>query len=270
MRFLPLLEKISPSLVARLGYRIFNNPQSRKFRPFEQAILEQAKQQTFSFQNHQMTRYEWGDGPAKALLVHGWEGRASNFGKIVPMLVKKGYTVTSFDCPGHGQSERTENPFLDFAAMVKQFLQEQSYDLILTHSMGSIITIWGLHDLKLPVQQMIVCTTPDTLEDRFAMTVKELGLTDKTQRAMMQLFTTSTGLNPNDLQGNRFAPSLEFEELLFISDVNDKILPLAWTRAVQEAAPGSELLLIEGTGHFRMLWSEQLVELLGQRIPKKA
>ena len=269
MRFLPLLEKISPSLVARMGYRVFNNPQSRKFRPFERAILEQAKQQIFTFQNRQMMRYQWGSGSAKALLVHGWEGRASNFGKIIPRLVEKGYTVTSFDCPGHGQSERTENPFLDFAALVKQFLQEESYDLILTHSMGSIITIWNLFELKLPVQQMIVCTTPDTLEDRFAMTVKGLGLTDKTQRAMMQLFTARTGLNPDDLKGTRFAPDLQFQELLFISDVNDKILPLAWTQAVQEAAPGSELLLLEGTGHFRMLWSEQLVELLDQRIPKK-
>lgn len=266
MKLLPTLESISPRLVAKLGYRAFNNPQVKKYRPFEKAINDQAEKSFMDFQGGKIARYTWGEGEKTALLVHGWEGRASNFGQVIPRLLEKGYRVIGFDAPGHGQSGRAKNPFKTFLALIHYMLQEESYDLLVSHSAGSALTIWGLQKLDLLIPQVIICTVPDRLEDRFQMTIDQLGLGPRTKELMMQLFKAETGLDAGKLVTSQLVREIRFDTVLFISDVNDRVLPLDWTQAVQRSVPNSELMLLNNTGHFRMLWSDQLEKIIIDRV----
>ncbi len=269
MQFLKLLETLSPKLVAKIAFWSFSNPQTRKLRPFEIKITEEAKKDQFFFQKKRIMTYQWGTGLRKALLVHGWEGRASNFGHLIPVLLANDFQVFSFDAPAHGQSQKTKNPFLDYIEIISQYLKKQEYDLILTHSAGSILTLWALYTEEVPINQMIICTTPDRFEDRFDLTIKDLGLSQKTKIALMNLMHEKTGIDPLSINASEFVKSIKIKEAIFIQDKNDRILPFEWTESVQKATSNSELISIEGTGHFRMLWSAELEKIIGEKIKYK-
>ena len=105
------LQKISPRLTAKIAFNFISKPKGKKIRAFEKAILEIAIKDIIRFNKFNIQTYKWGNGTKKALLIHGWGGRASNFGAIIPELTKNNYTVISFDGPCHGESTKKKTSF---------------------------------------------------------------------------------------------------------------------------------------------------------------
>ena len=265
MNVLQFIELLSPHLVAELGYKKFNNPQSAKYRDFEKTMDDEAVKSTIEFKGKNIAIYTWGDGEKKALLIHGWEGRATNFGKLIPILVSKGYQVIGFDAPSHGRTDKFKNSFATFEHLATFMLEQNKYELLITHSTGSSFGLWGLHKLNISIPKVFICTTPNTVESRFQLTMDQFGLGNKTMKHMMRIFQKDTGHNPDELVSSQFVQSIDFDQIIFISDEKDKVIPLEWTNTVHEAIPNSELKLLNGTGHFRMLWSEQLEALIEEK-----
>jgi predicted alpha/beta hydrolase family esterase len=266
MKLLRFLEAISPSLVGTLAYNRYMNPQSKKLRPFEKAIYEQAHKEYFDFEGKKIAKYKWGNGTKKALLVHGWEGRVSNLGKVVPVLLEKGYQVIGFDGPNHGYSEKMKNPFRKFSDVIEYLLQEEKYEVLIAHSTGSTFALWCLHQLNITVPQVFICTTHNALLDTFKMGVKNFGLSEKTLKVMLDLFEKNVGFNFEEIVAQKFVKTIRFEKIIFIADEHDKVLPSAWTRKVQQAIPNSEMVMFQDTGHFRILWSEAFESLIRERV----
>jgi len=78
-----------------------------------------------------------------------------------------------------------------------------------------------------------------------------------------------TGHKPEELVISQFAQTIVFYQLIFISDEKDKVIPLEWTNTVHKVIPNPELKLLKNTGHFRMLWSEQLEALIKEQAWSK-
>lgn len=260
---LPFLEKISSKLVARIALYVMTNPQQRKIRDFEKGILKLAKKDNIKFKQFSIATYEWGEGDTVILLVHGWEGRASNFGRIIPLLLKKGYKVRSFDAPSHGNSSQQRVNFFDYIELVKHFLQKQHFQHIMAHSMGSIITIGALAELpSYQLKQLVLLTTPDKLIDYTRNLMNQLGLGIKTEQNLLQLIKKQTGKDPYLLNGSNLCQNIKTERGLFIHDKNDRMLPVVWSKNVQQNLQNTELIEIENTGHFKMLWAETTLDIL--------
>lgn len=263
--FLCFLEKISPKLVAKVALFVMTNPQQRKIRTFEKDILTLAKIDRISFKQFSIATYEWGEGDTSILLVHGWEGRASNFGKIIPLLLKKGYKVKSFDAPSHGNSSRQKVNFFDYIQLVKQVLQKQHFQHIMAHSMGSVITIGALAEIpSYPLKQLVLLTTPDRLTDYTQSLMEQLGLGTKTEKVLLHLIKEQTGKDPHLINGSDLCQTIETERGLIIQDTADQIIPLAWSKRVQQNLPNTALVEIENTGHFKMLWAETTLDILDE------
>ncbi|WP_109097740.1 alpha/beta hydrolase [Aquimarina sp. AU58] len=135
------LERISPKLTTKIAFQYISNPRIKKIRPFEKNVLEYAKRSNLKFKDFDIVVYEWGEGEKVVLLVHGWEGRISNFGAIIPVLIEKGYKIIGFDAPCHGNSSKGKTIFFDTSELIEIFLKKNRYDLIVTHSMGSVMTL---------------------------------------------------------------------------------------------------------------------------------
>jgi len=264
-----LIEKISPNMTAKLAYYFISNPQVSKFREFEKPILEKAEKGTISFNQFEIATYKWGNGPKKALLVHGWEGRASNFGAIIPKLVDNGYEVISFDAPSHGNSTKKKASFFDFSDLIAIFLKKQPYDLIVTHSIGSVMSLLAMSTMKYEGDQMYILTTPDRFEEYVEYAVNHFGLTYKTKDAFLELVRNRAGYEPLDLNGSEFAKNVSFNKVIFIHDVADSTLHIDNSIRVQANMKNSELIKLEGTGHFRMLWSPKTVGIIEQASLEK-
>ena len=264
-----VLQKISPKFTAKLAYNFISKPKNRKIRPFEKSILEIATKTSIRFNNFNIKTYKWGNGNKKALLIHGWGGRASNFGAIIPELTKKGYEVISFDGPCHGASTKKKTSFFEMADLVKLFLEKKPYDLIITHSMGSVFTFTAMNALKYKVNQMIVLTTPHRFLEFIDHAVLHFGLTEKTAKLLIdKVQKTTTEHDIVTLKASNMVKNLNINDINFIHDKFDKIVPIEGSKAVSAAIKNSNLIQIEGTGHYRMLWSKKVITIILDQILK--
>ena len=264
-----ILQKISPKLAAKIAFDFISKPKGRKIRAFEKAILEIATKGNLRFNKFDIQTYKWGNGNKKALLIHGWGGRASNFGAIITELTKTGYEVISFDGPCHGESTKKKTSFFEMSDLVKLFLKKDEYDLIITHSMGSVLTFTAMHSIKYKVNQMIVLTSPSKFLEFIDLAVTQFGLTTKTtKRLTNKIQETTTEYDTMTFGAENIVNEIEMKNITFIHDKFDKVIPIEKSKNVSSFIKNSKLIEIEGTGHFKMLWSKKVVKIIEELILK--
>jgi predicted esterase len=262
-----LLQKISPRLTAKIAFHFISKPKGKKIRAFEKSILEIATKDIIRFNKFNIQTYKWGNGTKKAILVHGWGGRASNFGAIIPELIKNGYTVISFDGPCHGESTKKKTSFFEMSDVVKLFLKKDEYDLIITHSMGTVLTFTAMNSIKYKVNQMIVLTSPSKFLEFIDLAVTQFGLTTKTTSLLInKIRKTTTEYDPISLDAESVLKNIEIKNITFIHDKFDKVIPIEKTKNVSSFIKNSKFIEIEGTGHFKMLWSKKVVKIIEELI----
>src|SRR5690349_4240764 len=98
------LGAIAPELTARWAERMFLSPRRHARPEREHEWLASARRGEVRYRTSLLPTYSWGQGPA-VLLVHGWEGRATQLGAFVPALLEAGYRVVAVDMPGHGAAD---------------------------------------------------------------------------------------------------------------------------------------------------------------------
>lgn len=265
-KFFTVVEKISPNITARIAFHYISNPRTKKFREFEKPILEKATKSSLKFKKFDIAIYQWGEGEKTALLVHGWEGRASNFGAIIPMLLKNGYKVVSFDAASHGNSTKRKTNFFDISELIEVFLKREIYDLVITHSIGSVMTLMAMSKMKHTGDQLIVCTTPNEFEEYIEQTVNHFGLSYKTKNAFIKLIRKKTIYEPLELQANLFVKNIYMNKAVFIHDKNDQVIAIENSKTVCAQMENAKFIELKNTGHFKMLWSENLLEIIRSHI----
>ena len=262
-----ILQKISPRLAARVAFNFVSKPKNRKIRSFEKSILEIASESILRFKKFNIKTFKWGNGNKRALLIHGWGGRASNFGAIIPELTTNGYEVISFDGPCHGASTKKKTSFFEMADLVKLFLQKHNYDLIITHSMGTVLAFTAMDSLKYKVNQMIILTSPSRFMEFIRLAVVQFGLTARTTKLLItKVRKTTTEYDPLTLKASTVIKGLEMKDVTFIHDKNDKVIPIEKAKSVSTFIKNSRFIEIEGTGHFKMLWSKKVTEIIKNQI----
>ncbi|MGS0527883.1 alpha/beta hydrolase [Zobellia nedashkovskayae] len=257
-----ILQKISPKLTAKIAFKFISKPINREMRSFEKSIIDTAEKSSIQFKKFDIKTFKWGNGKKKALVVHGWGGRAANFGTIIPKLIDNGYEVTGFDAPCHGASTKRKTSFFEISDVVKLFLQKEKYDLVITHSMGSAFTLLAMSNLKYKINQIIVLTTPNRFLEFIGAAVLHFGLTPKTTKLLIRKVRKTSGYEPMTLKTSEFIKNVEMKFITFIHDKADKIIAINTSKRVSKSVKTSDFIEIEGTGHFKMLWSKKVVELI--------
>ncbi|KAI3492570.1 hypothetical protein L1887_42873 [Cichorium endivia] len=86
--------------------------------------------------------YRWGSEGPTVLLAHGWESRASHFGRLIKALVEKGFQVIGFDAPAHGNAAGCQSSIVEFIEIIEQLAQQDGgFDAIVAHSFGGLSVI---------------------------------------------------------------------------------------------------------------------------------
>ncbi|MEM8893924.1 MAG: alpha/beta hydrolase [Bacteroidota bacterium] len=267
--FFQLIELIAPKLGASVAYRFLSNPQIRKLRGREEEVLNQATQLHSNFRKFKLHGYQWGetDQPV-ALLIHGWEGQIGNFGALVGELQDKGYCVIGFDGPSHGKSTKASTSMFEYADFVERIVHEYTPKLLLTHSFGTVSAVFMLNANKdFKINQWFIITTPSDFKDRIKMVQDQIGMGEKTLKRMLSLLEKSTGHKIDDMNMNAMAPQVDqVYEIVIIHSTSDKITPIEGARTTHKAFKNSDLIELEGLGHYSILWSDQVKSLLKSRV----
>lgn len=264
-----LLDTFAPSFAAKEMYKVMSNPRQRKLKDFEAEILDRAQKERFRFRNFDIQTYAWGEpGNKSAFLIHGWEGHAGNFGALVDILLEKGYYVQAFDGPSHGQSSRGSTNMFDFADLVELLLAKYQPRTVISHSFGSVTSVMAMsRNPQLEIEQFIMLTTPHNFKNRIKEVSDFLGLSDRTVSEVVQLLEKETRMPIDEMNMAHYGAKLSHvKEALIVHSKSDKVISIESARYTHEYLPQSELIELDGLGHYGILWSEEVKEILGERL----
>ncbi len=247
---------LSPRLGARVAKRMWSTPRSFPAPDRERPYIASARRVRMPLGVRALTGWAWGEGPT-VLLVHGWEGRASQLGAFAGPLVDRGFRVVAFDAPGHGDSGGGESSLFSFAdAVVAAARSVGPLHGIVAHSMGCPATMLALSG-GLPVPRVVFVSPADAAlaPPRFAST---LGLSPSVQRHLFAALEDQYGATFDDVSLSRLAPRMK-AELLVIHDADDRFAPLSDAERLVAARPGATLRVTRDLGHHRIVRAPTVV-----------
>ncbi|MGH1338110.1 MAG: alpha/beta hydrolase [Aureispira sp.] len=266
--YFKVMDRIWPSFLAKQVYHFMSNPNIRKLRDFEEVILDQSVRERVAFREFELQTYSWGDPKNKTvLMIHGWEGQAGNFGALVDLLLEKNYHVVSYDGPSHGRSSKGNTSMFEMGDVATFFMQKYEPSYLVSHSFGSISTIYGLvNHPTASIEKWLVVTTPHNFKDRIQGVAELLGVTDRTIGRVIKKVERDTGESIEVINVDDYSLRLQdnLKEVLLVHSKSDKILPIEDSRKVQKAlGDKAQLIELENLGHYSILWSDDLKEIVG-------
>jgi pimeloyl-ACP methyl ester carboxylesterase len=275
-RALQGLDAFAPALAAHFATRWMFRTRRRAMDTWEREVVEHGKRLAVDGPSGALAAYQWGEGPL-VLLVHGWNGRASQLGSFVVPLVAAGFRVVAFDAPGHGASAGSRSSIVEFVSAFERVLDQvrpffRPLHGIIAHSMGGSAVTLALarasgrlrlgearpSDGGLSRPRLVFIAPPIDLRDMTAGFSTALGLGGATRVAMESLVERQLGTRLDDLHALRLA-SLMHSPLLVLHDDADRAVPLDNGRRLVAAWPGAELGVTRGLGHSRILRDDATV-----------
>lgn len=259
-RVLRLVARISPGLAAKTAGAIFRRPRRHRQPERELAWIKDAERIVLPYQAppgaersapDKLAALSWGAGPT-VLLLHGWEGRASQMAGFVNDLVAKGLRVVALDAPAHGRSGGKASSMIEFGAGLSSAQRELGpLHGVVGHSLGSASTAFAISN-GLEVERLAFVSPPFDLDVYFELFLGVLGLNDDVRNRMVRGYERQFGLPWETLRCATVADVRE-HELLVVHDRDDQETPFAGAQAVAERWPKGQLHATDGLGHLRIL-----------------
>jgi pimeloyl-ACP methyl ester carboxylesterase len=269
-----VLSHVAPGAAARIAERRYLTPPRFPAPERERAILAGARSRALRVDGRHVATWSWGAGPT-ILLVHGWGGRGAQLGAFVAPLVAQGFSVTTFDAPGHGASGGRLATFPAMAAALGAVAEtEGPVRGIVAHSGGGAVSVWALHQwllrghVDLPDALALIAPPSDFVAyfDRFVAGARLSALAARRLRARLE---ARLGLPLEAFEVGRLVRGLP-QAALVVHDRGDREVAWAEGAAVAAGWRGARLVTTEGLGHRRILRDPDVVErvarFLGARL----
>lgn len=259
-----------PTKVTQYAYKKLTNPQIRKLRKHEFTTLEKADKEIYNFKNFNIQHYTWKGGDNKVLLIHGWEGQAGNFSDLIEKLLIAGYTVYSFDGPSHGFSSKGETSLFEFTELVGQMIRRNDIKNLVSHSFGGVATTYALfNDQELRIDNYVLLTTPDTFGERINDVSEMVGISEKVKNRLIEKLEKEMDITIETLKVSEFVKAIHVKNALIIHDKNDTVIPISRSKRVHHNWKNAEFKEVEGTGHFRILRTKEVLDVTIQFLNRR-
>ena len=96
-------------------------------------------------------------------------------------------------------------------------------------------------------------TTPDSFLERIKYISFQVGIAEKAQKALIRKLERELKTKIQTIAVSEFVKNISVKNVLILHDRNDKIIPLKQAELVNENCMGSQLEIIENTGHYKIL-----------------
>lgn len=268
-KILKILDKVAPHLAARLIYNRISQPQKRKLREMEERVLAKSESQSINYRDFTLKEYSWGKKENHiALLIHGWEGQAGNFGALIPILLEKHYHVVAYDGPSHGKSSRKSTNMFEYADFISTRIKTHQPKLIISHSFGTVSTQLGL--LKNPdfkLNQWIIVTTPFSFIE-FILTInRKLRMSQKTLQKLSALIEKDANFPLEEINMKTLCPKMNpIDSVVIVHSEDDKVLSFHDAERTSKCIADSELIKLKHIGHYKILWSDELKNIINKKV----
>jgi pimeloyl-ACP methyl ester carboxylesterase len=213
-----------------------------------------------------------GTGPA-VLLLHGWEGQASDMAAFAHALLDSGFTVIAMDLPAHGKSSGKQTSIPQSAIALKSVADRLApLHAVIAHSVGSPVLAEALH-AGMQAERVVLLAAPARYERYARGFAAAAGLDSAGAEAMLTLLRESRGIDVRQISLPARAPGLR-QAALFIHSADDRVVPVEDSIESAAAWPGARHLRVEGLGHRRLLTDAAVVaaaiEFVAEKMPALA
>lgn len=263
------LERLNPRASAyiaeRLWFRVGTPPDATRR---NRQVTDPGRPFTIDQNGHQILGRIWGEeGAPSAYLVHGWGGWWQQLSSFVPMLTDRGYRVIAFDALAHGdsgpgslggRSSTVPEMAEGYHAVADRW---GTPALTIAHSMGCLSVMWAQrHHGITPERQVLIAAAASTsgMLDVFC---GALGLSTPTRDRLVTRFARRMGRPLSDFDLLPLvAAEQQLSPALLVHDRDDPMTSARESAALAQQWPGSDLLLTEGHGHYRVLRAQEVLD----------
>jgi pimeloyl-ACP methyl ester carboxylesterase len=260
-KIVKIASKIFPNTIASFAFDQLTNPQVHKLRQNELNTLDKADKKKFKFKDFDIQLYTWRGGDKEILLIHGWEGQAGNFSDLIEELLKNGYTVYSFDGPSHGFSSKGGTSLFEFSDLVGVLIRKFKVKFLASHSFGGVATTFALfNNQDLEIDKYVLITTPDKFTERIDDVSEMVGISQKVKTRLIQRLEKETKMDITTLNVSDFVKEVNVKQSIIIHDKNDRVIPIERSKNVHKNWDVCEFREVEGTGHFRILRTKEVID----------
>jgi len=251
---------IAPGLTGQLACKLWYQTTRFPVPAGEKKAAEEAEVEFRQQDDARIATYTWGSAGAWVLLIHGWNGRATQLAPFVKPLLRAGFRVLAFDAPAHGKSTGRKTTIYEIADVIAELNKHYGpFHAVITHSLGG-------SSLALAMKQgvsaeRVVCLCPPAtvagLVDKFAHT---LHISDKTIGVMKRLIEERFGENiwSDVAMVNNVAE--QTTPAMILHDEEDADVPWQEGYAVSQAWPGSRFVKTRRLGHHRILRDKTTIQ----------
>jgi len=257
--FFNLLWYHTPGLSKGIIKRIFFTPTTYKSTPVERKYLDSAKRSEISIHGKAVKCWKWGSGPS-ILLAHGWNGRGIQLHHFIEPLIQKGYSVLTYDAPGHGESQGRTSSYFEFTDTIRTLLKSPNgHEIrgVIAHSMGGSAVVNSIEKENLPLEAVLIAPALRLKEVLYGF-FDYVGVPSGLYEILIKEYEDQFGYdmrrdNPANLLGEINS------KILIVHDKNDPTIPYIDSKEISERFPNIELHTTERLGHKKVLTDKSVV-----------
>ena len=258
------LGTVSPQLASPVLFKLFCTPRRMKSR--NKGIFSHAEISIVKADGEKIWTYKFGNSDKRILLVHGWEGQANDFHKIITKLVDEGFEVIAFDGPAHGKSSGKQTHAIQFGEVIKDLSDKfGGFQSIIGHSFGGFASSRAIAIFpELGVENLITIGTPNALNNILGYFTGMFGLNDKVKQAYFDYVETRLGINVHETSTGNFMKDTD-ARVLVIHDEYDPQVSIRTLDGLLKDAPNiSKTLVTYGLGHNRILRDDHVADSISE------
>lgn len=260
MRFaFSFLDKTLPALGGRWAYWLWFRTHRFAEPRREERYRLSATMIPFTQEGKPLAVYAWGEGPC-IVLVHGWNGRATQMWGFIDPLVARGFRVVAFDMPAHGGSAGKKTDLYKMADALKAVAAAQGpLHGVVAHSLGVAALVMAVRD-GLALEKSVCVSPPAQTEWMIAGYAQALALSPRLQQMLRTLFERDYGERVwQDTSAEANVDKLRVPALV-IHDEDDNEVPCEHGKRIAAQWPGARLVLTQTLGHRRILRDTAVIE----------
>lgn len=261
---------IYPTLATNQAFELFKKVRKKDIREREKPFYESAERKDIPFSPEPVHTYSFGNPENDiVLLIHGWDSNAGSLSKFVePLLAKEKYVI-SLNLPAHAQYDTKKTTIVECKDALKAVFEtiDHSKNIsVISHSFGSAVTGYALSELDIKVDKLFFLTSPNKMDVIFKEFKSIINLGDKAYAKLVDRASVVLNEDLENMYIHDKVLAANFEHLHIFHDKNDKIISIKNSELMENKIPNSDLTVYENIGHYRMLWNDELIGDVVQKI----
>jgi len=277
--FVRALRRVSRPSAVRLLTRLFVTPRRHALPERERRILEAGRREDLRVNGQPLAVWRFpppgaeGETHPVVVLVHGWEGRGAQLGRLVEPLCARGLEVVLFDHVGHGASPGRRSSLIamrEALAALTHHVGVARLRGFVAHSMGTAAVTLALDQVlggggapptprESPASlvtatrpRLVYIAPPYDLVAYFGHYLELVAGDQDLLPDMLRNMERRAGTSVEDIHYDNLLPRRK-EPLLVLHSTDDQDVPVEAGRAVAAGWPGASFRPFEGLGHRRIL-----------------